>query len=230
MSNNDFNTLLKNLNLNFSNQALLRQAFIHRSYLNEVKDDLRSNERLEFLGDSVLSLVTSTYIYQKRTQDEEGDLTNLRSYIVKTKSLSEASEKLSLGQYLEMSKGEEMSGGRTNTQLLANTYEALLGAIYLDQGFEVAKRFVQETLLPLFEEEIQKGPPKDAKSALQEIAQEQTKQSPHYTILKTTGPDHAKHFTVGVFINGVEMGKGEGSSKQEAEESAAAEALQKLQK
>ena len=224
----DFNTLLKNLNISFSDQSLLKQAFIHRSYLNEIKDDLRSNERLEFLGDSVLSLITSTYIYQKRVYDEEGDLTNLRSYIVKTKSLSEASEKLNLGKYLMMSKGEEMSGGRINTQLLANTYEALLGAIYLDQGFEAAKRFVQETLLPLFEEEIKQGPPKDSKSALQEITQEQTKKSPHYKILKTTGPDHAKHFIVGVFINGVEMGKGEGSSKQEAEESAAAKALQKL--
>ena len=230
MVNNDLNALLQLLDIKISNESLIKQAFIHRSYLNEVKDNLRSNERLEFLGDSVLSLITSTYIYQKRTEDEEGDLTNLRSYIVKTKSLSEAAEKLGLGKYLRMSKGEEMGGGRTNTQLLANTYEALLGAIYLDQGFEVAKMFVHQTLLPLFEEEIRQGPPKDAKSALQEIAQEQTKKSPHYQIIKTTGPDHAKRFIVGVSISGEELGRGEGSSKQEAEEQAAAEALKKIQK
>lgn len=228
MSKDDFSIVLQKLNLAFRNPNLLEQAFIHRSYLNENKKPLESNERLEFLGDSVLSLITSTHLFLLRPGDEEGDLTNLRSYIVKTKSLAEAAQKLDLGSYLKMSKGEEQSGGRNNPQLLANTYEALLGAVYLDQGFEAAKKLINETLLPLFEKELKSGPPKDAKSLLQEIVQEKIKQSPHYKILETKGPDHAKQFIVGVFIQGKEYGKGEGHSKQEAEELSASEALEKL--
>ena len=228
MVSQDFSYLLSKLKIRFNNQNLLKTAFTHRSYLNEVKDVVESNERLEFLGDSVLSFIISSYLYNLRPQDEEGELTNLRSYIVKTKSLAEAAESLNLGSYLLMSKGEELSGGRQNTQLLANTFESLLGAIYLDQGITVATKLVHQVLLPIFKSELRVGPPKDAKSRLQEIIQEQDKQSPHYRILKTSGPDHAKKFRVGVFIRGKLVGEGQGYSKQMAEEEAAQKALEKL--
>lgn len=218
------------LNRKISQSPNFAKAFTHRSYLNEISEKIESNERLEFLGDSVLSLIISTYLYNKRLRDTEGELTNLRSYIVKTPSLAMASKKLKIGQYLRLSKGEEISGGRENTQLLANTFEALLGAIYLDEGFEESQKFVEEILLPLFEKEITTGPPKDSKSLLQELTQFQTKQSPRYKILQTKGPDHAKSFTVGVFMQGKQVGQGEGLSKQEAEESAASQALEFLSK
>jgi len=213
---------------NLLQKPIFQKAFTHRSYLNESSDAEESNERLEFLGDSVLSLIVSRYLYQNRSTDDEGDLTNLRSYIVKTQSLAIAAKKLNLGSYLRLSKGEELSGGRENTQLMANTFEALLGATYLDQGFDAADAFVKENLLPLFENEITNGPPKDAKSVLQEVAQNLTKQSPKYKILETSGPDHAKEFTVGVFVQGKQMGEGKGFSKQIAEEQAAQVALKVL--
>lgn len=209
---------------------IFQTAFTHRSYLNETHEQIESNERLEFLGDAVLSLIISSILYALRPTDNEGDLTNLRSYIVKTTSLAKAAERLELGSFLRLSKGEELSGGRTNPQLLANTFEAFLGAIYLDQGVEAAKQFVKETLLPIFEEELKSGPPKDAKSALQEISQNLTKQAPKYKILETKGPDHSKEFKVGVYIQGELKGEGIGNSKQVAEEAAAAQALTKLAK
>lgn len=230
MSNNDFSKLLTALDLKFENLALLSQAFIHRSYLNEVKTSLPSNERMEFLGDAVLSLVISNYLYNLREKDSEGELTNLRAHIVKTKSLAQAAKNLNLGQYLKLSKGEQASGGRDNPQLLANTYEALLGAIYLAGGLKTAQEVINKTLLPLFEAELKAGPPQDAKSKLQEVVQQQSKQSPRYKIIKTYGPDHAKKFVVGVFIKGKEMGRGVGYSKQEAEEQAATQALVRLTK
>lgn len=228
MKEPNFADLLKLLDLKFENPQLLKQAFLHRSYLNEVKLDLVSNERLEFLGDSILSFIISYYLYTLRGKDTEGELTNLRAHIVKTKSLAEAAKKLKLGEYLSLSKGEELSGGRNNPQLLANTYEALLGAVFLDQGLEAAKKVVHKTLLPLFAKELKMGPPKDAKSSLQEIVQQRFKQSPYYKILQTQGPDHAKRFTVAVYVNGKEMGRGLGSSKQIAEEQAANLALEAL--
>lgn len=224
----DYSKLLALLGLKVNNPKLLQLAFTHRSFLNESKQNLESNERLEFLGDSILSFIISSYLFPLRPHDEEGDLTNLRSYIVKTKSLAEAALKLNLGDYLLLSRGEEIGGGRKNMQLLANTYEALLGAVFLDQGLKGAEQVVEKTLLPLFQKELASGPPKDSKSNLQEIVQERLKKSPHYKILSTHGPDHAKQFSVGVFINNQEYGKGTGSSKQEAEELAAKEALEKL--
>lgn len=222
------NELLKKLNLRFKDQKLLGQIFIHRSYLNEVKTQTASNERLEFLGDAVLSVIVSAALFRRRAQDAEGDLTNLRAYIVKTKSLASAAEKLNLGKYLLLSKGEEMGGGRSNVQILANTYEAFLGAIFLDAGIEKVTEIVEKTLLPLFEKELQRGPPKDSKSTLQEIVQEKLRSSPRYETVKTMGPDHAKEFIVSVVVAGKELGRGKGFSKQEAEERAATEALVKL--
>ncbi len=212
----------------FLAKPVYKVAFTHRSFLNEYPKERESNERLEFLGDSILSFLVSSYLFEKRSRDEEGELTNLRSFIVKTASLAKAAQNLGLGKYLRMSKGEEQSGGRENPQLLANTYEALLGAIFLDQGLASAKKFVSDTLLPLFEKELLSGPPKDSKSRLQEIAQNTTKQSPKYKILKTEGPDHAKVFTVGVFLQGKQIGEGSGLSKQLAEEEAATKALNNI--
>ena len=228
MAANEFDDLLKKLSLSFKNPGILQQAFYHRSYLNEVKLNIESNERLEFLGDSVLSLVISTHLFKTRLSDTEGELTNLRAYIVKTKSLAQAARKLDLGKFLLFSKGEEQGGGRNNPQLLANTYEALLGAIYLDSGLDNVTRVIEKTLLSLFETELKSGPPKDAKSSLQEIVQEKFKESPRYKIILTSGPDHAKQFTVGVFIKGKEFGRGSGASKQIAEENSASEALKNL--
>lgn len=228
MRQNDFASLLSLLKIKIKNPKILQQSFLHRSYLNEVKIDMQSNERLEFLGDSLLSFIVSNYLYSLRTKDSEGELTNLRAHIVKTNSLAEAARRLKLGDYLKLSKGEELSGGRSNPQLLANTYEALLGGIFLDQGLKVVEKVIFETLLSLFENELRMGPPKDAKSNLQEIVQQKLKESPYYKILQTQGPDHAKQFTVAVYIKGKEMGQGFGNSKQVAEEQAAKQALQHL--
>lgn len=217
------------LDTQLKNNPIFQRAFIHRSFLNEAGSNLESNERLEFLGDSVLSFIISSFLFKERLKDAEGDLTNLRSYIVKTKSLAKAASDLDLGSFLMLSKGEELSGGRDNTQILANTFEALLGAIYLEKGLDEATRFINLHLLPLFEEELKSGPPKDAKSYLQELAQTKTKQSPKYKILGTTGPDHAKQFKVGVFLENKMIGEGSGSSKQVAEEQAASKALAQLQ-
>ncbi|MBI2595844.1 ribonuclease III [Candidatus Daviesbacteria bacterium] len=206
-------------------KKIYQTAFTHRSFLNENKKATESNERLEFLGDSVLSLIISSFLYNSRPQDAEGDLTNLRSFIVKTQSLAKAARSLDLGKFLGLSKGEEMSGGRENTQILANTFEAFLGAIYLDQGLEAARRFIEDNLLPFFTEELKSGPPKDAKSMLQELTQTKTKQSPKYKIIQTFGPDHAKEFKVGAFLQNRQIGEGSGPSKQVAEEQAANKAL-----
>ncbi len=224
----DYSQLTQSLGIKFKNPKLLEQAFIHRSYLNESRQNLGSNERLEFLGDSILSFVISTHLFNLRPKDEEGDLTNLRSYIVKTQSLAQASSDLHLGDYLKLSKGEELGGGRKNPQLLANTFEALLGAVFLDQGIEGATKLIHTQLLPLFETQVKSGPPKDAKSELQELVQNKEKQSPQYRIVGTQGPDHAKQFTVAVYVGGKELGKGKGNSKQVAEEQAAQEALKQL--
>lgn len=216
------------LDENLLKKPIYQTAFTHRSFLNESDEKIESNERLEFLGDSILSFITSSFLFDSRVADTEGDLTNLRSFIVKTNSLAKAAQQLDLGKYLRLSRGEELSGGRTNTQLLANTYEAFLGAIFIDQGIKKASEFVYETLLPLFDEQLKSGAPKDFKSQLQETAQNLTKQSPRYKILSTEGPDHAKRFTVGVYLGGKQIGAGEGLSKQIAEEAAAEKALEKF--
>lgn len=230
MIDGEFDALQKQIDIFFKDQKLLSQAFIHRSYLNETKSELLSNERLEFLGDCILSFVVSTYLYHLRKNDAEGELTSLRAYLVKTKSLAQAAKLLNLGNYLKLSKGEELGGGRENIQLLANTFESLIGAIFLDQGMEPVKHFLHRRLLLLFENEVKFGPPKDAKSSIQEIVQEKFKQSPVYKTLAMKGPDHARKFIVGIFIGSEKMGEGEGLSKQEAEEMAAKNALKELEK
>jgi ribonuclease-3 len=214
----------------FNDQQLLEQAFTHRSFLNEVKSKKPSNERLEFLGDSILSYVVSIYFYKTYPQFNEGTLTNLRSQLVNTKSLAEAARTLEFGNYLKLSKGEEESNGRENQSLLADSFEAFIGALYLDQGLGAASAFIHQALLPKSEEIVRKKNFKDPKSMLQEHAQATAHAAPVYKVLMEEGPSHAKQFTVGVSIREQMLGQGIGKSKQEAEEQAAKQALEKMKK
>jgi len=225
----NFDQLEKILGIKFKNLGLLKEALTHRSYLNEFKNkNLQSNERLEFLGDAVLSFVVSTWLFKKFPQYFEGKLTNLRSNLVKTSSLTKIAQKLKVGDYLLLSKGEKESQGQQNPSLLANAMEAIIGAIFLDQGIETAKIFIENNFQPLLEEIMQTGKFKDYKSLLQEKIQAQTSQSPVYKTIKEEGPEHNKIFTVSVTAEGEILAMGVGKSKQKAEEEAAKQALEKL--
>lgn len=210
----------------FKNQKLFEEAFTHRSYLNEAKEKLNSNERLEFLGDSIVSLVVSEYLFEKYPYFNEGKLTNLRSLLVNTKNLAEVAKELRFGSLLRLSKGEEESMGRENISLLADCFEAYVGALYLDQGIEKVKAFLEITLFKTAEAFVKKDTLKDPKSLLQEYIQARKQKSPVYRVLEEEGPAHAKTFTVGVFSDTKMVGVGNGKSKQEAEEQAAIQALQ----
>lgn len=212
----------------FKNQRLRRLAFIHKSFLNEAKSKELSNERLEFLGDSILSFIVSKYLYEKYPNFEEGILTNLRAKLVNTKSLAESAKELKLGQLLILSKGEEESKGRENPTILANSYEAFLGALFLDQGIEKVGEFIYETIIPKAENYVEKRVFKDPKSLLQEKIQSQKKESPIYRVITEEGPAHLKIFTVGAYSGNTLLAKGKGHSKHEAEEEAAKEALKPL--
>jgi ribonuclease III len=214
----------------FNDQKLFQQAFVHRSYLNEAKEQLESNERLEFLGDSILSFVVSEHLYRTYPQFDEGVLTNLRSLVVNTKSLAKKAKELQFGDHLLLSKGEEDSKGRENESILANTFEAVIGALFLDQGIDAVKDFLNAVLIPNIEEFVQKKVFKDPKSLLQEYVQSKKQNSPVYKVLHEEGPAHAKQFTIGVYVENTLMGEGKGKSKQAAEESAAEQALEKLGK
>ncbi len=212
----------------FKNKQLLEQSFVHRSYLNETKKKLSSNERLEFLGDSVISFVVSQYLFNKYPAFDEGVLTNLRSLLVNTKSLAQVAKELNFGSLLLLSKGEEESKGRQNQSLLADSFEAFTGALFLDQGIDVVSDFLSRVLLPKADIYVKNKSFKDPKSLLQEKVQSKKQNSPVYKVILEQGPAHAKIFTVGAFIDNVLTGKGEGKSKQEAEESAAKQALANL--
>jgi ribonuclease III len=214
----------------FKNQQLFHHAFIHRSYLNESKEQIESNERLEFLGDSILSSVVSEHLFRTYPEFDEGILTNLRSLVVNTKSLAKEAKVLEFGALLQLSHGEEDSHGRENESILANTFEAFLGALYMDQGIEAARSFLNETIIPQIETYVQKKVFKDPKSLLQEHVQSKRLPSPAYKVLLEEGPAHAKRFTIGVFVDNEKLGEGVGKSKQEAEESAAEQALEKIAK
>lgn len=214
----------------FTSEKLFQLAFIHRSYLNESKNVPESNERLEFLGDSILSFVVSDHLYKAYPDFDEGILTNLRSLVVNTKSLAKMAKKLDFGSQLMLSRGEEDSGGRENESILANTFEAVIGALFLDQGIEAVKVFLYEVLIPEIEVYVQKKVFKDPKSLLQEYVQSRKQNSPVYKVLHEDGPAHAKQFTIGVFVGDNQVGEGKGKSKQEAEEHAAEQALEKLGK
>ena len=223
----DFSKLEKKLNFNFKNKDLLIQAFTHRSYLNENPGFyLSHNERLEFLGDAVLELVVTEELYKKYPQKPEGELTNWRAALVNSKMLSEVSKNLNCGDFLLLSKGEAKEFGKAREYIMANAFEALIGALYLDQGYKACQSFIKKNLIVKLPEIIKKGLFKDSKSRFQEEAQERTGITPTYKVLKEWGPDHSKHFVVGVFLNEELIAEGEGSSKQEAEIESAKNALE----
>lgn len=212
----------------FKNKNLERLAFIHRSYLNEAKEKISSNERLEFLGDSILSFVVSQYLFHKYPNFEEGILTNLRAQLVNTKSLAEISKELNFGKYLILSKGEEESNGRENQSILANSLEAFIGALFLDGGIDVVSDFLDKVLLKKAQSYVSQKSFKDPKSLLQERVQARKLSSPIYRVLDEKGPAHARTFTVGAYVGGKLLAQGSGHSKQEASEIAAKNALTKL--
>jgi ribonuclease-3 len=209
----------------FKNKGLFDQVFVHRSYINEAEAGLESNERLEFLGDSILSFVVSSHIFNKHQDLKEGQLTSIRSVLTNTETLYEISSDLDLGKYLKLSRGEESSGGRKNKTILANTLEALIGGVYIDQGLAAAQKFIQENIISRAEKIIESQGLKDPKSSLQEKLQEEKKIPPIYKIIREEGPDHSKQYTVGVYLADKLLAEGTGSSKQEAEKSAARAAL-----
>ncbi len=222
----DYSRLLEKINIQFKDEKLLEQAFTHRSYINEHRaEGLHDNERIEFLGDAVLELVATKHLYHACPDKDEGEMTSFRSALVKGKHLAEIATSLGLGEYLFLSKGEEKSGGREKDYILANTVEALIGAIYLDQGREAAEIFIETFILVRLDEIIENGLHIDAKSSFQEIAQEKEDATPHYEIIKEEGPDHDKKFTMGAYINTELIAEGTGSSKQKAENNAAENAL-----
>lgn len=222
----DFSILEKQLNLNFKEKNLLLQAFIHRSYLNENPDfHLSHNERLEFLGDAVLELVITNYLYLKYPEVSEGMLTNWRASLVNTEILAKIAYKLKFNHFLLVSKGEEKEI-RKNSPILADVFESFVGALYLDQGYNSCKNFIEKYLVIELPEIIKNGSYKDAKSIFQEKAQEKTGITPKYDIIGEVGPDHKKIFTLGVFLEKQLIAKGKGPSKQKAEEEAAKKALE----
>ncbi|HLD70594.1 MAG TPA: ribonuclease III [Negativicutes bacterium] len=222
----EFSLFEKKLGLKFANKDLLTQAFVHRSYLNENPEfGLDQNERLEFLGDAVLELVITVHLYQEYPNEDEGQLTNWRAALVNAKMLTTVAEELGFNDFLLLSRGETKELGKARQYILANTFEALIGAIYLDSGYEPCDVFIKKYLLSRLPEIIQSKSYKDAKSHFQEEAQEKAGVTPMYKVVKEWGPDHKKEFTVAVFLGKEMVAEGKGYSKQEAEEEAAKAAL-----
>ena len=227
---NKYSNLENTINIKFKDRGLLENVFIHRSYLNEHKNSkLSSNERLEFLGDSVLSLITSVYLFKNYPDFKEGDYTEIKSAIVKMESLAEASKKIELNNYLLLSKGEEKGAGRANNNIMADCFEALIAAIFLDKNFEIAYTFVVNFL---FKDKLNYLLKNDlylsSKSKLQEIIQSKYKKTPIYKVLEEKGPEHKRIFKIGVFFSNKLLGVGIAPSKKEAEEEAAKEALRSI--
>ena len=213
------------LKITFTNKGLIEKALTHRSYLNENTEGIaESNERLEFLGDAVLQFLSSEYIFKRYSDFKEGDLTNLRSKIVNTESLAKESLRLKLGEHLLISRGEKETAKESN-YILANTFEATVGAIYLDQGIEVCREFVHRELFYKADKIIKRGNLKDAKSLYQEITQEKYSITPTYKLIEDEGPDHNKLFKVGVYLDKELVAEGEGTSKRKAQQDAAEDAL-----
>jgi len=219
--------LEKKINIKFNNKDLLQQALVHRSYLNENPDfSLKDNERLEFLGDAVLEMVVTEYLYQNYP-NPEGDLTNWRAALVNAKMLSEKADRLGVNNYLLLSRGEAKDEGRARQYILANTFEALVGAIFLDQGYEKISQFIKKVILKELPNIIKQKLYQDPKSLFQEKSQDRFGLTPVYEVVKEWGPDHAKQFIVGLYLDQKLVAKGQGASKQEAQEKAAEAALKK---
>ena len=222
----NFSEFEKKTKISFKDKNLLKQAFIHRSYINENPGvALSHNERLEFLGDAVLELIVTDFLYKKYPTYTEGELTALRSALVNAVIISEVAEKLGMNDYLLLSKGEEKDKGKARQYILANTYEAYIGALYLDHGIEAVDTFINKSLLLKTEEIVSKKLWRDAKSLVQEKAQEFVQVTPSYKVLHESGPDHDKHFTLGIYFGSQMIAEGKGKSKQEAEQKAAEAAL-----
>lgn len=222
----DPNQFAKSIGLSFLNKDLIKQAFIHRSYLNEHKEvTLPHNERLEFLGDAVLELVVTRYLFEHYPDKPEGELTALRAALVNTISISEVARTLGMNDYLLLSRGEAKDTGRARQYILANTFESVIGAIYLDQGYEAAEKFIADNLFKKADRIVSEQLWQDAKSFFQEKAQDAYSTTPSYQVLGEVGPDHNKRFTVGLYIGDEQIATGEGHSKQEAEQDAAQKGL-----
>ena len=222
----EFKSFEAKIGVTFKNQQLLETAFTHRSYLNENRANGREhNERLEFLGDAVLELVVTEFLYKKYPDKPEGELTALRAALVNTVSIADAATKLGMNDYLLLSRGEAKDTGRARGIILANAFEAVIGAIYLDQGYKPAYDFIDAQLFHKTEEVVEKRLWQDAKSKLQEIAQERVAVTPTYELVSQTGPDHDKTFVVAAYLGREKAALGEGRSKQEAEQQAAENAL-----
>ncbi len=225
---NRYAELEKTIGIEFSNKSMLDLAFVHKSYINEHKTrKIEYNERIEFLGDAVLELVVTDFLYKTFPEQQEGVLTNWRSALVQGKHLAEIALELNLGVYLYLSRGEEHSGGRKKNYILANTLEALIGAIYLDKGYEIAHHFIHTFILKRLENILAKGLHIDAKSRFQEFSQDLLGVTPEYRVISEEGPDHNKCFTMGAYIGEELIAEGKGSSKQKAEQEAATEGLKK---
>lgn len=224
----DFSEFEKVIGIKFKDQKVLQQAFTHRSYINEnPKSGLSHNERLEFLGDAVLELVVTDYLFNTYPDHAEGDLTAYRSALVNAIVAAEVAQSLNMNEYLLLSKGESKDTGRARQTILANAYESFIGALYLDQGYEVCDSFIKKTLIPKLTDIINKKSWRDAKSHIQEEAQERLGITPSYEVVGQFGPDHDKFFTVGVFFGDKKIAEGKGRSKQEAQQAAAQAALEK---
>ena len=224
----DFPKLEKELGIVFDNKNLLIQAFIHRSYINENSNlKLGHNERLEFLGDAVLELVSTNYLYHKYEDLAEGDLTSYRAALVNTKSIGAIAKELNFNNYLFLSKGESKDFGKARLSILADTYEAFIGAVFLDKGYNFAKEFIEKTLLTHTDEVVEEGKYRDPKSVIQEKSQDLLSVTPSYKVISESGPDHDKKFIVGIYFGEEKIAEGEGRSKQEAETHAAKVAIQK---
>ena len=222
----DFSQFQTKIGYTFKDKNLLEQAFTHRSYLNENRASAREhNERLEFLGDAVLELVVTEFLYAKYPDKPEGDLTAYRAALVNTQSISDAAKNLDMNDYLLLSRGEARDTGRARMIILANAFEALIGSIYLDAGYKMAKEFIAKQLFHKTDEVVAKRLWQDSKSRLQETAQEKLRVTPRYELMNESGPDHDKQFVVGAYLGEARVATGEGRSKQEAEQDAAQKAL-----
>ncbi len=222
----DFGEFEKKTGVTFRNRDLLTMAFLHRSYLNEHRGTkLEHNERLEFLGDAVLELIVTDFLFRKFKDKTEGELTAYRSALVNTVTLSSVAASLNMGEFLLLSKGEAKDTGRARQYILANTLEAFIGALYLDQGYDATDKFIGKVILPRIDDIVKKRLWQDDKSQFQEVAQEKVSITPLYKTLREEGPDHDRHFIVGAFLGEKKVAEGGGKSKQEAEQKAAENAL-----
>ena len=223
----DFSQFEKRTGIIFNDKKLLEQAFIHRSYINENSGSkLSHNERLEFLGDAVLELISTDFLYRQYQDKDEGELTAYRSALVNANIIGEVALSLGMNEYLLLSKGEAKDIGKARSYILANTYEAYVGAVYLDRGYDVACNFITDTLLVKIDTIVSKKLWRDSKSLVQEKSQEYLNVTPSYKVLHESGPDHDKQFTIGIFFGSDLIAEGKGKSKQEAEQQAAREALE----